>query len=372
MERIYKPFWFKNAGLYIRYGLAFFLFTIVAACKRSPEKIELVWAHDVAVAITIPKQMLKDASVLRAAHSVKVVLANRDSRLGILGDFTTDDGTVVFKPVIPLSRGLSYDIWQDGRLVGTIAVPLAKGALPVVAAVYPEADTVPENLLKIYIRFSHPMRTGMVLDYVYLLDKNRDTMKRVFLNLQPELWDKLSRTVTLWLDPGRIKRDLVLNRQLGNPLKKMQSYQLVISGDWKDERGLPLGRDYIKRFTVAERDSVIPDISKWQLTSPKAGSKDVLKITTGEPLDHFLLYDSAYIIDDHGAELQGDVSVGAKDKVWLFAPKGEWDTGRYRLKVYSRLEDLAGNNLNRVFDRDIRKDKQQNKDYFVREFEVGN
>ena len=40
-----------------------------------------------------------------------------------------------------------------------------------------------------------------------------------FLDLQPELWNAEGTVLTLWLDPGRIKRDLIPNKELGIPLK---------------------------------------------------------------------------------------------------------------------------------------------------------
>ena len=41
------------------------------------------------------------------------------------------------------------------------------------------------------------------------------------------------------------------------------------------------------------------------------------------------------------------------ERSWRFAPDGAWDVGRYSLIVDPLLEDLAGNSLIRVFDRDL-------------------
>ena len=77
---------------------------------------------------------------------------------------------------------------------------------------------MPENLLKIYLRFSHPMREGQSDKYISLIKNGKDTLPDVFLNLQPELWNEDRTVLTVWLDPGRIKRDLQPNLKLGNPL----------------------------------------------------------------------------------------------------------------------------------------------------------
>jgi len=352
------------------YSLVFFLCGLATGCKHPNKNISLIWNGDRAIAIQIPDGLIRDVSALRVKHSVKVMLSGEKGNQPIFGDFTLDGGMVTFQPLIPLSSGLSYDILQGDRLIGRIAVPQNKGEAPKLTAIYPETDTVPENLLKFYLQFSHPMRTGQVLDYICLLDKNKDTMQRVFLNLEPELWDKTGTVLTLWLDPGRIKRSLVLNRELGNPLKSNESYTLVVSQNWKDTRGISLAQSYTKHFTVGERDGVIPDINKWQISPPKSGTSGALMINVGQPLDHYLLQESISVWDDKGKAVDGQVTVGVKSRVWAFTPTNTWQPGHFQIQVKARLEDLAGNNLNRVFDRDITRDTQQNKDFFVRGFEV--
>jgi hypothetical protein len=44
--------------------------------------------------------------------------------------------------------------------------------------------------------------------------------------------------------------------------------------------------------------------------------------------------------------------VNAEEKV-NFTPAKPWSAGTYKLQIETRLEDLAGNNLGRLFDRDL-------------------
>lgn len=366
MERIFKLLKLNSAGEYLWYTLALFLLAFISACRQPSRPIQLVSNNGRATGIFVPWDVLKE----KEEQDIDICLKGNRHVSSILGSWVRVDDGREFRPLISLSPGLTYDVWRGPDLLASLTVPAAKGTVPVVSAIYPQSDTVPENLLKIYIQFSRPMRTGNALDHIYLLDKNRDTMQRVFLNLQPELWDSTGTVLTLWLDPGRIKRDLVLNRELGNPLKKTQTYQLLIVSDWKDTQGLPLSKTYTKQFTVAEHDGGIPDINKWQLTIPKPGSNDPLIIKSPEPLDHYLFAESVAVIGADGKMLYSQNLLSDKDRVLKIIPLPNWETGKYRLVVKARLEDLAGNNLNRVFDRDIRKDKQQNKDIFDRGFEV--
>lgn len=347
------------------------VFFLLVGCKQKPEApFSLVFKDGKAVAVHISQSAIDRFAINEASHTIKIVVWDDKSKQGIIGDFIEKGNGLDFQPAIPFTPGITYDILNGNEAIGGFAVPFNKGPAPTVSNIYPQSDTVPENLLKMYIQFSRAMRTGNALYHVYLLDKYKDTMQRVFLNLQPELWDSTGTVLTLWLDPGRIKRDLVLNRELGNPLKRSQSYKLVITGDWKDTQGLPLGKAYTKQFTVGERDGEIPDINKWKLGIPKVGTKNALKITTGEPLDHYLLGESIAVMNEKGEAIDGYVNIAGKDKMWIFNPVAKWEACKYRLVVKARLEDLAGNNLNRVFDRDIRKDTQQNKDVFERGFEV--
>lgn len=373
MAKTYKLNPIKNTRLYLKYSLVFFLLPLTfAACKKHSKRITLLYHNYRATAIQIPGYLLKNVSESSAARTLKITRSTGQGK-GILGNFVLDEGDVVFEPLIPLSPGLSYTILQNNKPIGSISVPQNMGGqAPVVLAIYPQNDTLPENLLKVYLQFSKPMRTGQALNYIALLDKNNDTMRNVFLNLQPELWDTTGTVLTLWLDPGRIKRGLVLNRKLGNPLKKAQTYQLVVSRSWKDTRGVSLLKNYSKQFVAGPRSGQVPDIGTWQINTPGAGTITPLIINTGRPLDHYLLQESVVVIDNSGTTVNGAVNVSAYDQVWKFTPSAPWKAQRYKLQVNARLEDLTGNNLNRVFDRDITKDKQKNQQYYERGFEPKN
>lgn len=352
------------------YSLTFLVIVMLNSCENHQNKIELVWKNKRATGIQIPKHLLKDFSSTESNSSLKIVLLEHNNQ-GILGNFVSDNTSLIFEPLIPLTPGQTYHILQNNIAIGEISVPFdEKAQAPELVAIYPETDTLPENTLKFYFRFSKPMRTGQSLQFICLLDKNKDTLRNVFLNLQPELWDSSSTVHTLWLDPGRIKRDLVLNKQLGNPLKTKERYQLVVSQQWKDSRGLKLAKQYTKDFLVGEWDSKVPDITQWQLHLPKAGASTPLIIDTQQPLDYYLLEESISIIDKNGTPVKGNISISAKDKRWHFLPSEPWKAEVYKLQVNALLEDLVGNNLNRVFDRDITKEKKKDNIYNELKFKL--
>lgn len=50
--------------------------------------------------------------------------------------------------------------------------------------------------------------------------------------------------------------------------------------------------------------------------------------------------------------MRGSGRLGRDDAGWQFEPAEAWAPGGYRLLIGPELEDLAGNNLRGVFDRD--------------------
>lgn len=349
------------------YSLIFFALIFFFSCRSKTSDITLVWENDRAVAISVPKNLLENTASANELH-VRVEKSN----LAMLGDITPEDDNILFRPVVPLTRGLVYEIFFRNTLIGKIKVPSANAAYaPVVVKVYPTADTLPENLLKMYIQFSRPMREGESQKFISMLDENNDTLAGIFLDLQPELWNKERTVLTVWLDPGRIKRDLIPNQQLGNPLQKGKQYTLKISGDWKDVQGLPLQQPYSKPFTVGIRDDHSPDPAKWKLHIPAAQTDQPVAIHFGEPLDHFLLMETIRIVDEKNDSIPGSIKIMHNENGIEFIATHKWKAGKYRLQTQSILEDLAGNNLNKLFDRDITVKKlNADKNLIERSFEV--
>jgi hypothetical protein len=368
MAKAYNFNFFINTRLYVIYSLVFFLLAISSACDSHHNKIALAYDKDNhPTGILIPSYLLKVEAVTPIEESLKVILANNDQ--SILGNLSEDGDAILFTPLIPLTPGLTYKIVQAGKFIGEIKVPLSNNInAPHIVAIYPQGDTLPENNLKLYLQFSHPMLTGNAIDHITLLD-GKDTLRDVFLDLQPELWDTTGKVLTLWFDPGRIKRGLVLNRERGNPLKEGEKYHLVVSSKWKDSRGLNL-QEYTKEFIAGSWDDQQPDINKWKINLPSSGTKNPLMIKLNELLDHYLLQESIVVLNSNGGVVQGSVNVSNKDSAWSFTPAEPWQKGNYTLRVNAKLEDLAGNNLNKVFDRDVTKQVKREELFYQRKFKI--
>jgi len=294
-------------------------------------------------------------------------------RSAILGTYRTIPGQIIFEPLVPFSEALPYlAVFGDSVEYQFQLTPPPNRPPTRLLEVYPTTDTVPANLLKIYLQFSEPMREGEVYDRVRIYGQNGDLIKNPFVPLHPELWDTSGRMVTLWLDPGRVKRALSSRETYGPIIEEGRSYRLMVDTLWKDAHGHTLETGFTKPFHVIPADRTKPETRIWQLTVPLSLTQNPLIIAFGEPMDFATTQHAFSVWSAKGEPLAGLTEVTGNEKIWKFVPKKHWISGIYRLKVYSKLEDLAGNNLNKVFDRDLANESMTPsvQEFYWIEFEV--
>jgi hypothetical protein len=339
---------------FIFVGLVFFF--LLNSCrddKKELEEIEIVWENNKAVELIIPKKLFQVVSLDGSQPQVFLDSANAPAILGASSIGVTSE-FAAFKPLIPFTRGLRYRVTVNNKTIGTIDIPSTSPSDEAkVVAVYPTRDTIPENLLKIYIEFSKPMREGEALQHLTLIKNGKDSLQSTFLDLEPELWNNDRTILTVWLDPGRIKRGLQPNLAMGPPLIKGNKYTLIVKQDWKNQDGAELQRDFIKNFITIEYDSLSLDPDFWKIRIPNAGTLQSLNIDFKESLDYMLIRNAIHITNLTGMEVPGAINVYPGEVGFAFTPAVPWEKGDYYLLVETRLEDLAGNNLNHLFDTDI-------------------
>ncbi len=338
--------------------------------ETATKNISIIWKDGRAVSLSIPHALLEGISNDSLSHSVIVRLSKHGDQPAIAGAYALQADSLVFEPVIPFTRGLVYQIFIREQSIAEIEIPISKDR-PKLLSIYPGCDTVPENLLKIYLLFSKPMVEGHSLQYISLRNEEGDRLPGIFLDLQPELWNENRTMLTLWLDPGRIKRDLQPNKLLGPPLTSGRHYQLFIDSNWHDQEGNSLVEAHAKKIIAYGRDRNSPSPKSWTLRIPSVGSTDALEVGFHEAMDFVLLLHTIHILDPEGKVLIGTTSVSKDQTMYSFIPIDGWKSGTYKMEIESRLEDLAGNNLNRPFDRDLEsKEKLPSAKVLVREFMI--
>ncbi len=289
----------------------------------------------------------------------------------VVGAYRVADGALRFTPAFPFDPGRPYAVRVDpaaagdpeAPIIATLALPSA-GATPTttVAAVYPSGETLPENLLRMYIHFSAPMGLSSGIGHVELRDAGGEVVEGAFLPLDYEFWDAERQHFTLFLDPGRVKRGILPNRQSGRALTGGDRYTLVVKPAWRDSSGQPLGHEFRKTFTAGPAEMQPLGTAHWMIEAPRragrSGStedatagRQPLVVTFPKPLDRGLLLRALGVRRD-GHAVDGEAKVEAAETRWVFTPREPWSPGRYELVALSILEDPAGNQIGRAFEVD--------------------
>jgi hypothetical protein len=281
------------------------------------------------------------------------------------GRYAVEDGVVKFEPGFALEKGVTYEAafhperWpgdelRNERIITTrFKIDRIEKSSTVVKEIYPTSSIVPENLLKFYIQFSAPMSRGGIYSYIHLKTETDREVELPFLEIGEELWDPTMTRLTLFVDPGRIKRDVRPLVEMGPVLETGKHYSLLIDRAWKDGNGNPLKRSYEKHFRAGPPDRERPDTERWKILPPKANSLGPLTIIFEKPMDHALALRMIQVLNQDGGALPGHATLADHERQWKFTPEKAWNRQHYEISIVTTLEDLAGNSIAKLFDVDV-------------------
>jgi len=291
----------------------------------------------------------------------------------ILGSYWVKNNHLYFKPRFFWVEDLKYyaelrlkDLYHQVNAVNpykksaiSLSFQLAKEQHPVtyITKVYPQSERLPANLLKMYVYFSAPMSRQQSKKHVRILDEKGAVVPHVFLPIREELWNANRTRLTLFFDPGRIKRGLRPHNENGVPLQPNRKYSLVIDAQWKDGFGNPLQKRFVKSFETVKDDRTQPQVNQWQLKIPEALTQKPLTINADGPMDHALVQRYMMVKHKSRGEVNGTFNLNKDDQTIQFIPTNTWLPGDYVVHIDTRLEDLAGNNLRQLFDVDMQRQK---------------
>lgn len=299
--------------------------------------------------------------------SVRLVSSNGGTNdwLPMAGSYRAIPGGLRFDARFGLSPGLTYEaVFHPSRLPEARGdePPLVSRHTPLIrrassttrlTQVYPTAAVLPENLLKFYLQFSAPMSRGRIYQHIHLRRANGGEVELPFLEINEELWDPSMTRLTLFIDPGRIKRGVRPLEEIGPALEEGKIYTLTIDSQWRDANDAPLESAFRKRFRVGPPDRDTPDMSLWRVDAPRAGTRGKLKVSFNDPLDHALAQRMIFVRDREGARLEGAIELSDHERRWTFIPRKPWRAGEHTLVAATTIEDLAGNNIDKPFDVDV-------------------
>src|SRR5688572_111996 len=216
----------------------------------------------------------------------------------MLGTYRVESELIRFEPQFPLEPGVTYRaVFHPANLPGATRPsgmmissafrlpPRSSKPTTFVRQVYPSAAVLPENLLKFYVHFSAPMSRGHIYEHIHLLDTAGKDVELPFLEIDEELWDPTMTRLTLFIDPGRIKREVKPLEDIGPALEAGKRFTLVINPAWRDASGNPLRAAFQKSFKVGPPDREPPDPAQWMIQSPPHSTREPLVVTFPKPMD---------------------------------------------------------------------------------------
>lgn len=359
-----------------------FILLVAAAYTHRSSAAEIIWDHPSGA--QAPTQVIvsgldglnhPDSTQQKAWQSWLNVFVNTNKdqslvrRPPILGSCEKSETTITFIPRFPFSNRLAYraefrrpgsDHLNEIKINSNwVSKQTNKTPTTEVKQIYPSSDFLPENLLKFYLTFSNPMSGGRVYDHIHLFNESNEEVELPFLELGEELWDDTMERLTLFIDPGRIKRGVKPLEEIGPSLEEGKRFRLVIDKDWKDASGIRLKQSYAKEFQVTLPDRQAIDPSIWEILIPTQDSYNELVIKFGESLDFALAQRMIEILSPGGQWLEGSTRLETKETEFHFKPRTKWEKGNYTVRIQTILEDLAGNNVGKSFEVDVFDDVQR-------------
>jgi hypothetical protein len=223
------------------------------------------------------------------------------------------------------------------QILATSALLFAAFAANVMAkpvgSAYPSGPCVPENLLRIELRFSEPVETPIDINHVKLFDANGRIIPGAFLDLPLPSAD--GRMVTILMHPARVKTGVGANLALGRALHRGETVTFVVDDPI-------LARPVRRTWRVTGFDAAPPKPANWTFELPRAGSRDPVVVHLDKPLS--LTAQSLIAIrTPEGDRMAGNGVLQAGETVWRFVPAQPWRPSTYSLVTHPDLEDSAGN-----------------------------
>ena len=199
---------------------------------------------------------------------------------------------------------------------------------------YPSGSVVPANLLRVSIVFPTPQGAGQT-PTVWLSKADGTEIAGAFY--PQRLWSTDGRTLTIYLDPGRVKTGLVERAEHG---------PILMMGEQVELR---LGPQTLKTWTVGDLQErrISPDFAA--MTPPRAKTRTPLRLNFANPID-WQGRDLIAVQGPDGRRFDGRAVLVHGERTWSFTPSHPWSSGQFMVRLNGDLEDPEGNRLSSGFE----------------------
>jgi len=277
-----------------------------------------------------------------------------EGRAPISGTYAAVGDAATFTPAFPFVDGQVYTVLLRGKakqefIVGPEGLPVR----PEVLAVYPSGQVIPENTLRFYIEFASPMQPHRAEEFISLEDADGRPDREAFMSFKQELWNHDRTRLTLLMDPGRIKRGVATNLELGPALESGHRYTLVVGAGWPAASGQGVTAEHRSAFDIGDPLRSRPDTGNWAITAPRLGTTDPLELRFDRAFDRVQLRHSITVSDARGQRIPGSMTPLEHETAVSFVPAEVWRDSEVFVSVDATLEDVAGNNFREVLDHPV-------------------
>lgn len=343
----------KNRPAKILAGLCMWGVMMSPAVLAEEHALSLPQTAEAPVSLLLPEGLAGDPSDILQVF-VGSAAGCCDTRTPVAGRYVHAGSVLSFTPAFGFSAGLDYvarmrQADSDALVAFRLSTDLAQ-AQAAVTKVFPSGQTLPENILRFYIHFTVPMRPGVAFDYITLRDASWRADDAAFMRFKQELWNADRTRLTVLMDPGRIKRNVATNVELGPALRKGRTYTLSVEGGWPSADGTSVLSGFSKRFEVGEPLRDLPDVRHWLVAPPCQGGRDRLTVSFDRPFDRHLLDKDIHVTAGDRQRIDGSVEISDGERIWSFTPTQTWSHRNIQIVVHPDLEDVAANNFRDLLD----------------------
>jgi hypothetical protein len=212
---------------------------------------------------------------------------------------------------------------------------------PYAIGIWPAARWLPANILRFYLQFSEPSEAAFERTQLRLAASTGALIQDAFLLLNEELWSPDGRRLTVYMEPGRIKRGMGTNPAHEPALVPGEFYHLEVTTG---------GRVFRRAFGTLP--PVVEPLleSQWRLTRPRAGTRQPVEVVFDRVIDHAIVADEVHVQGPDGRRLAGIQALSDNGLKLAFHPDAHWKNTDYSVVFSRRFEDVCGNRLGEALD----------------------
>ena len=208
--------------------------------------------------------------------SIFSVRVSKDAR-PTLGSYSIQKNQIIFKPrflpdpnivyLITFSYQRLNEVFGTGlsdiEINKKIQFKSANYLATQITEITPRADSLPANLLGVYLHFNGPMGFENPYSYINLYDEQKRLIKDAFVELPEGLWNENRTRLTLLFHPGRVKRGVGPNVKQGSIFEEGKSFTIQVSNQWTDANGNQLTYPFTKSIVAIGAVRAKMSVESW-------------------------------------------------------------------------------------------------------------